>query len=664
MLDLDTGFRFDSEVQRNRQDPREPADAREQHVRQERRKWRWTIRHELTLLVLAALLPFAALGGYGAWEGYRAEQGRIQDRALRHAREVSAEVDQFIADTAALVEALARVPSVKRGEQPQADQLLRELVERTASYESLYVLDSAGRVLASGGEELPPPGNRQTYVQQALRSGGTVVTDPLPSRIPGRHVFVVGTPLWDETGVPLGIVAVSVNLLQLQQGLRRVDLPEQSSLLVVDRAGHIVARRSEPERWVGQSAMESSAVRDALRLREGVSEGDFVDGRRRLSGFAPTARVPWEVIVGIPTDEAYGALRRELVRAVSLLALAGLLAGSAAALLSRRLTRPMGNLAAAARAYAAGDLSQRVETLGPDEVMALGHTLNRMAAALEHQVAELRDARVREQEAGKRALAELRRLHSEFVAVAAHELRTPVAAAKSYAELLMRDLDTHVELPEATRRQALLRLNSVCDRLARLVRSLLGASRIQAGELELARQPLDVTALVTRVTDEAAAASPTHDVLVRTRPMRLATALGDAERVEDVLVNLLVNATKYSPPGSSVLVDVMEDERCVEVVVTDEGPGISEDEQALVFERFTRGRTVLSAGVGLGLYIARAYVEAMGGTIGVRSTPGHGACFWFRLPRAATRPINVPASPMNHKAQGLEQTREVARAGA
>ncbi|HXI15908.1 MAG TPA: ATP-binding protein, partial [Chloroflexota bacterium] len=108
-------------------------------------------------------------------------------------------------------------------------------------------------------------------------------------------------------------------------------------------------------------------------------------------------------------------------------------------------------------------------------------------------------------------------------------------------------------------------------------------------------------------------------------------------------------------------------ERCVEVVVSDEGPGIPEDEQALVFERFTRGSTVLSAGVGLGLYIARAYVEAMGGTIGVRNTPGHGACFWFRLPRAATRPLTVPTEPTvsaDVQAQELEQTREVARAGA
>ena len=92
------------------------------------RQRRWTIGHELTLLVFAALLPFAVLGLYWTGEDYRTEQGRSQVRALRLARQVSASVDGLVADTSALVEALARVPSVKRGEQPQSDQLLTELV--------------------------------------------------------------------------------------------------------------------------------------------------------------------------------------------------------------------------------------------------------------------------------------------------------------------------------------------------------------------------------------------------------------------------------------------------------------------------------------------------------------------------------------------------------
>ena len=232
------------------------------------------------------------------------------------------------------------------------------------------------------------------------------------------------------------------------------------------------------------------------------------------------------------------------------------------------------------------------------------------------------------------ALEELRRLQSEFIAVAAHELRTPVAAAKSYAELLLRHENGEIALSQETRKEALERLDGVCDRLGRLVRSLLGASRIQAGGLELVRLPFDVLALAHRVTQEIAGASPEHQVVLRGERDRVIVALGDAERVEDVLINLLVNATKYSPPGSAVSLEVREDPEWVEVSVTDSGPGIPEEEKVAVFERFTRGRRTSGGGVGLGLYIARAYVEAMGGTIGVRSAEGSGASFWFRLPRS------------------------------
>ena len=518
---------------------------------------RWTIGHELALLVLATLLPFAVVGLLGVREDYRAEQQRIQARALRQARDVAADVDRLI--------------------------------------------------------ELTPG------------IAGSGAPDLTSATFTGRLLDLV----------------------------RQVDVPEGSSILVVDGGGVIVARRTEPEKWIGRSALDSSVVREALRAREGIADGDFVDGRRRLSGFATAARVPWHVVVGIATEEAYGTLQHDLIGALTRLALAGVTAGVVAWILSRRLTRPMRELAVAARAFGEGDLSRRTDIAGPEEIAALGRTLNRMAEALEEQVTALRAAQTRERQASADALDELRRLHSEFIAVAAHELRTPVAAAKSYAELLLRDESEELQLPAATRRQALERLDGVCDRLARLVRSLLGASRIQAGGLEVARVPFDVTALVARVTEEVAESSDGHDVVLRTRPARLATALGDADRVEDVLVNLLVNATKYSPPGSSVYVDVVEENGDVEVVVSDEGPGVPEEEQSLVFERFMRGRRTSGGGVGLGLYIARAYVEAMGGTIGVRSggskphgvvggegvrrgpatAPGKGASFWFRLPR-------------------------------
>ena len=512
-----------------------------------------TIRRELALLVLAALLPFALLSILGAYESFRTEQQRIQARALRQARDVAADIDLLVATAGAL-------PDFR------------------------------------GVQQAPP---------------------------------------------------ASALLASVQERLRRADVPPDSSILVVDPSGLIVARRTEAEKWLGQSALESSAVRDALRLREGVSQGEFVDGRRRLSGFAPARAAPWLVVVGMPLDEATAALRREAVGALGRVLLAGLSAGAAVWLLSRRLTTPIRELAAAAQAFEAGDLSRRAPVGGTTELAALAGTLNRMAAALERQVSELQAAHERERAAGEHALLELRRLHSEFVAVAAHELRTPVAAAKSYAELLLRE-DEAIEMDGVTRREALERLDTVCDRLSRLVRSLLGASRIQTGSLEVSRVAFDVAAVTRRITAELAGATPSHDVLVGRGTERPVVALGDAERFEDVLVNLLANAVKYSPPGSLVLVDVTRRDQSVEVTVEDDGPGVPEHERGLVFERFERGSRTSGAsaapgGVGLGLYIARAYVEAMGGAIGVRPRSGGGSSFWFTIPAAPVAAIAAAA---------------------
>ncbi|HET7769945.1 MAG TPA: ATP-binding protein, partial [Chloroflexota bacterium] len=435
---------------------------------------------------------------------------------------------------------------------------------------------------------------------------------------------------------------------RLQERLRQTDVPPDSSILVVDAAGRIVARRTDPEKWVGQSALDSTAVREALRLREGVAQGDFVDGRRRLSGFAPLQGAPWVVVVGMPLDEATGALRREMLWSLGRLAIAAACAGVVAWVMGRRLTRPIRHLAATAQALAAGDLSARASEGGATELASLAGTLNGMAAALEMQITELRAAGDRERVAAEHALVELRRLHSEFIAVAAHELRTPVAAAKSYAELLLRE-DGEMGISEAERRQSLDRLNAVCDRLSRLVRSLLGASRIQTGSLEIARVPFDLAAVVRRIAGEVAGASPTHDVVVGHGLRHARVAMGDAERIEDVLVNLLVNATKYSPAGSVVTVDAAVRGGVVEVLVRDEGPGVPEEERALVFDRFTRGARatdagVAAGGVGLGLYIARAYVEAMGGAIGVRpAEDGRGATFWFTIPTAERAPSEQAA---------------------
>jgi len=171
-------------------------------------------------------------------------------------------------------------------------------------------------------------------------------------------------------------------------------------------------------------------------------------------------------------------------------------------------------------------------------------------------------------------------------------------------------------------------------RLAVLVAHVLDASRIEAGTFTYAFREVAVDELVRTATAAAAAA---HDGVAIHLQVdgSLPQVQGDVDRLRQVLGNLLENAIKYSPHGERVLVRARADDAHVRVDVEDRGPGIPEDQQALIFEKFGRATQHgehTHHGTGLGLYIARSIAESHGGTLQVRSTPGKGATFTLSLP--------------------------------
>jgi PAS domain S-box-containing protein len=227
---------------------------------------------------------------------------------------------------------------------------------------------------------------------------------------------------------------------------------------------------------------------------------------------------------------------------------------------------------------------------------------------------------------------EAEELRTTFVSVVSHELQTPIAIIKGYASTLRRE-DTTWDA--ATLRGRLEAIEEEADRLNHLVGNLLYASRIQAGGLQMERTELNLAEVTRAVVRRFIARGPDLDVRVRF-PAHLPTVCADRERVEEVLLNLLDNAVKYSPRGRRIRVrgQVTSDE--VIVHVTDLGQGIPLREQDRIFERFQRvdnASTRRTQGAGLGLYICRAIVEAHGGRIGVRSELGQGSTFSFSLPR-------------------------------
>lgn len=283
-----------------------------------------------------------------------------------------------------------------------------------------------------------------------------------------------------------------------------------------------------------------------------------------------------------------------------------------ALLIARSVYRPVGRVTAAAGNIARGQYDQQVPETGPAEVRQLAASFNNMAAQVKQSQQQLR----------------------HFVADVSHELKSPLTSIQGFAQALVDGTASD----QPTRTKAARIINDEARRMRRQVDELLELARVQSGQLKLAREPVNLRELIERCREVfSVQAAAKKVVLMSETSGGLMTVTGDADRLEEVLGNLLDNAIKNSHAGGQVSIFGQPvDGGWLEVKVTDQGPGIPPEQLPHVFERFYQV-TGMRTGVGLGLTIAREIVLAHGGTIEARSEPGEGAEFTIRLP-AATLP--------------------------
>lgn len=232
------------------------------------------------------------------------------------------------------------------------------------------------------------------------------------------------------------------------------------------------------------------------------------------------------------------------------------------------------------------------------------------------------------------AQAELLRLKEDFLLQVAHELRTPIAALSASLDLLQQDALT-MSREELERMVGTLRRSAL--RLEHLVENLLDAGSIEAGTFQVRMVP---TTIRNALEDALELVRP----MLESKGQRLVTeiapsadrVLADPRRTAQVLANLLANASKYSPDGTTVGIATTSRDGIVEVTIADEGPGIPDEERPRLFQPFYRSRAAREAagGVGLGLTICRAIVQAQGGDIRIESAPRGGASIHFTIPKA------------------------------
>lgn len=221
----------------------------------------------------------------------------------------------------------------------------------------------------------------------------------------------------------------------------------------------------------------------------------------------------------------------------------------------------------------------------------------------------------------------------DFLAVACHELRSPLAIIKGYAQLLNRVLADPSMVSQ--QKLALQMINTQVDRMSRLIEDLTDVARIRAGQLRLRPWPTDLVALARRVSSNLALTEMKHPIRVESDTDEL-WGTWDAARLEQVLINLMNNAIKYSPEGCEIRVRIAGHAETVQIAVQDHGIGMSPDVGATIFERFARGdaaKALHPEGLGLGLYISQSIVIAHNGQIWAESSDGAGSTFYVSLPR-------------------------------
>jgi two-component system OmpR family sensor kinase len=318
--------------------------------------------------------------------------------------------------------------------------------------------------------------------------------------------------------------------------------------------------------------------------------------------------------------QSFEDIDRTLLRLQGLFVLIGLVMILFIALASRKVItvglRPLATVEATAERIAEGDLTARLPDVKPNtEVGRLVNTLNMMLGRIEESFS----ARVESE-------SKLRR----FVADASHELRTPITAIRGFAELHRQGAVTG----EEKTKELIGRIENESKRMGSLVEDLLLLARLDQSR-EMKADPVNLSKLVSDAVESARAAGPSHHVNFN-MPDDEIYALGDTDRIHQVVANLLANARTHTPVGTKIDVSVAQSEDGVRIRIADDGPGLSEKDQSRIFERFYRAdasrvRTD-GEGTGLGLSIVDAVMRAHAGQVSVESELGKGATFTLFFP--------------------------------
>ncbi len=599
-----------------------------------------SLRGRLLLLVALAIAPIAIMT---IVSGLRERQHAVQvaeDNLQRLTNLAAANEAQSIEGARQLLRDIAAIPDLM-GDQEHCSRLLANIQRQNPDYANLGLIQLNGDVTCSAvpSKTLVNLGDRPHF-RRAVHLRRFVAGGYVFGRVIQKHTVNLTYPLLDEGQQVRAVVFAALDLTNLDRYVADIKLPAGSLLLTADSEGRIISRRPNPDQGFGK--MVWPEMRAAMAGEPGkpvlLTGPDGVERLHRFARVGNNGLSDYTVTIGLPVDDITASARHDQILDLLALSATLLLAMLAAwfvgdVLVLRRVKR----LATTANSIASGTLGARSGIVyGKEEISELARSLDAMAEALQEKEAQHLKADSQLREADRRK--------DEFLAMLAHELRNPLAPISAGAQLLQ---SGHAGA-DAVQRTAGIIVRQV-RHMTRLVDDLLDVSRVTRGLVTLTRAPLDMAAVVADAVEQA-------EPLMQARQHSFGVALpdqplvvnGDHKRLVQVLVNVLNNAAKYTPPGGEIQLAARAEDGQVRLTISDNGIGMSPELRGRVFDLFAqadRNSDRSQGGLGLGLALVKSLVELHGGSVAVASEgERQGSVFTISLPVAAGVPTPKPAS--------------------
>jgi two-component system, NtrC family, sensor kinase len=595
-------------------------------------------------LVIGSLTAVVLLinGGLGTWLSYSEHRASLIQLQQERARAAADRIEQFLRGLEGQIGWAVQLPwSGTSLEQRRFDAL--RLLGQAPALAELAVIDPEGReqlrvsrlkldVLKSGVDRAKDPAF--TEAMASGRSYGPVYfrreSEPfLTLAVAGRRR-------------DLGVAIAEINLKFIWDLVAGIAAGAHGTAYLVDGRGRLIAH-PDLNQVLRRTDLSSLAQIQAALRSGSLAPGATFRNRQGASVVVASAKVAstdWIMLIEVPVSEVFEPVYRAFRLSGWLLLATLILSAIVGLLLARRLVVPIRALEAGAARIASGDLTHRIAIRTGDELEELAAEFNAMTRRLERSYSELEarvQERTRELEDQSRALARASDHKSQFLAVMSHELRTPLNAIIGLTEAL---IGHSARFGTGGALEPLRRVHRAGVHLLDLINQLLDLAKIEAGKLEVCREP---TALAPLVRDVVETAGP----LARKNGNTLAVSAGrdlgiadvDALRLRQVLLNIVGNACKFTRDGEIVLeARRLRSEaggELLEFVVSDTGIGMTPEELAIVFDEFAQATAATVrqyGGTGLGLSIARRLCHLMQGDITADSVPGRGSRFVIRLP--------------------------------